>query len=41
MTLVDISDLNLCSCLDTTEIGGREELFDELVRLPENIDDIE
>lgn len=40
MTLVDISDLNLCSCLDTTEIGGREELWNELVTLPEDIDSV-
>lgn len=40
MTLVDISDLNLCSCLDTTEIGGREELWNESVPLPDDIDNV-
>ena len=37
MTLVDISDLNLCSCLNTTAIGGREEFFKRSVALPDNV----
>lgn len=36
MTLVDISDLNLCSCLNATEIGGREELLKNSISLPED-----
>ncbi|MDE6702692.1 MAG: phage integrase SAM-like domain-containing protein [Muribaculaceae bacterium] len=40
MTLVDISHLNLCSCLSTTEIGGREELKNNSVSLPGDIDGV-
>ena len=38
MTLVDISDLNLYSCLNTTKIAGREELSDRSDALPETPD---
>lgn len=40
MTLVDIPDLNLCSCLNTAEIGGREELRNNSTRLPRDIDSV-